>query len=140
MKETKVYAVFCGIGKTFLCNKFPEKYKEIECWEYRKGNFPTNYINEIKKLIGKTEILFISTDPVILKQLNKDGISIMLFYPDDSLKDEYMERYCNRKNSYDFIGVMYKHWNEWIDELKEQDFCEHIIIKKNEYLENILTT
>lgn len=47
MKETLVITAFCGCGKTFLCNKHPKKYKELECWEYRKGNFPTNYVEEL---------------------------------------------------------------------------------------------
>ena len=87
--ETQVISAFCGTGKTYICNKYPERYNEIECWNYRKGNFPTNYIEEVKKLIGRVKYIFISTDPVILKQLNKEGIEILLIYPNNSLKEEY---------------------------------------------------
>lgn len=82
--------------------------------------------------------LFISSDPVILKQLDKEGIKILLIYPDNSLKEEYMQRYCERNSGYDFIGVMYKHWYDWVNQLKDQDYCEHIILKSGEYLQDVI--
>jgi DNA-binding HxlR family transcriptional regulator len=136
--NTIICAAFCGTGKTYLCNISPDKYIEFECWKYTDGDFPDNYINEIKSMMGKIEYIFISTNPVVLKELHKKGIVVKLVYPDNSLKKEYMIRYCERNSSYDFIGVMYMHWNNWLNELGEQSYCEPIVLKSGEYLENIL--
>lgn len=136
--NTLLCAAFCGTGKTYLCKSDPEKYKELECWEFRKGDFPANYVKEIKKLIGKVEVLFISSDPTILKQLNEDGVEFLLVYPDNSLKEQYMKRYCDRNSSYDFIGVMYKHWIDWVNELSEQLYCKKIILKDGQYLKDVM--
>ena len=138
MIHTLLCAAFCGVGKSYLCKLNPKKYKEIECWKFRTGDFPTNYIKEVKELIGTVEYLFISSDPIILKQLNKEGIEILLVYPENSLKEEYMKRYCERNSSYDFIGVLYKHWDEWLNALKEQTYCKHIVLKSGEHLQDIL--
>ena len=39
---TVLCAAFCGVGKSYLCNNFPYTYKELECWEYRDGDFPND--------------------------------------------------------------------------------------------------
>lgn len=136
--HTVLCAAFCGTGKSYLCNSFVNTYMEIECWEYRKGNFPNNYINEVVNSIGKTKYLFISTDPVILKGLNRLGINIELIYPENKLRNEYLDRYIKRDSPNDFIGVFMKNWDNWLNELKEQNYCTHKILKAGEYLQDVL--
>jgi len=136
--KTQIIAAFCGTGKSYLCNNFPDTYKEIECWKYRTGDFPTNYIQDVLKENGKVKYLFISTDPVILKELNKFSIAIQLVYPLNELRNEYLDRYINRDDSYDFIGTMMKNWDTWIDKLKEQTYCKHYMLKTGEYLSDII--
>ena len=122
---TILCAAFCGTGKSYLCNNFPGKYKEIEDWEYRQGDFPNNYIKDVLDMFGKSRYLFISTDPIILKELNKLNIDILLIYPENKLRNEYLDRFIERDSPYDFIGTMMKHWDIWIDQLKEQNYCKH---------------
>lgn len=136
--KTEIYAAFCGMGKSHLCKSNPNKYKEIECWEYRSGDFPNNYVEEIVKTLGKTEYLFISTDPIILKELNKINIKVNLVYPENELRNEYLERYIERDNPYDFIGTMMKHWHLWINELKDQTYCNQIVLGSGEYLSDVI--
>lgn len=132
----KVYSAFCGTGKSFLCQQ-SDKYEELECWKYRDGNFPTNYIEDVKKHITETEYLFISTDPVILKQLK--GFEIVLIYPNLSLKTEYLQRYIDRQSPNEFVDMLDKNWNNWLTELVEQDYCTHVVLETGQHLEDILT-
>jgi len=136
--DTIICAAFCGTGKSYLCDNFPDMYKEIEDWEYRQGDFPTNYIQDVLKLVGKTKYLFISTDSEILDELNKMGIEIQLYYPENELRNEYLDRFLDRDSPYDFIGTMMKHWDVWINGLKEHNYGKHIILKKGEYLQNVI--
>ncbi len=140
MKElqTLIISAFCGTGKTYLCNNFADIYQEIECWEYRGKDFPNNYIQKILDALGKTKYLFISTDPIVLRRLNELGIKIRLFYPQNELRDEYLNRYIARDAPYDFIGTMMKNWNIWLDELKEQNYCKHTILQRGQYISTIL--
>ncbi|MCH8069781.1 MAG: hypothetical protein IID16_11020 [Candidatus Marinimicrobia bacterium] len=143
MEEKKnhkiIYAAFCGTGKSYLCNNFSDTYREIECWQYRNGeNFPYNYIQEVVNSIGKTKYLFISTDPIILKGLNKLSIEIKLIYPKNELRNEYLDSYLTRDDPYDFIGTIMKKWNIWLDELKDQNYCTHAILEKGQYLQDVI--
>jgi hypothetical protein len=134
-----VYAAFCGTGKSYLCNNFPEVYKEIEDWKYRNNsNFPSNYVYEVIKNVDQSKYLFIATDPVILKAINAAGIKIVLVYPEISLRNEYLDRYIERGSSYDFVGTFMINWKKWITELQEQSYCEHKILKSKQFLKDVL--
>lgn len=136
--KTEIISAFCGTGKSYLCNNFPNDYKEVECWEYRTGDFPNNYIKDVISLIDNTKYIFISTDPVILRALNELNIKFHLVYPDNTLRNEYLDRYIERDNPYDFIGTIMKNWNIWINELKDIKFCNHTVLKSGEYLNDII--
>lgn len=138
MDKGLLYAAFCGTGKSFLCSNYPDKFIEFECWNYRTGNFPENYIDDIKAAIGKYEYILFSTDPVVLRQLHKDGISIKLVYPKNKLKSEYMERFLKRESHIDFVRAIDTYWDGWIDELKEQSYCEHILLDSGQYLQDVI--
>lgn len=131
-------AAFCGTGKTYICEKTDIKAIEIEYWKYKDNNLQKEYIRDIKIQTGKVDYIFISTDPDGLKLLNKEGFDITLIYPKNELRNEYLDRYIDRDSPYDFIGTFMKHWHIWINELKEQNYCEHIILNSGQYLQDII--
>ena len=141
MKEiisTTLYAAFCGTGKTYICEKTNIKSIEIEYWKYKDKGLQKEYLKYIKDQIEKVDYIFISTDPDGLKLLNKEGYDITLVYPENELRNEYLDRYIKRDSSYDFIGTFMKHWHIWINELKEQKYCKHIVLKSGEYISDII--
>ena len=136
--NTKLYAAFCGTGKTYICEKTNIKAIEIEYWKYKEKGLYKEYIEDIKNYYGKVDYIFISTEIDDIKLLNNEGFDITLVYPKNELRNEYLDRYIKRDSPYDFIGTFMKHWNIWIDELKEQKYCKHIVLKKGQYLKDII--
>jgi hypothetical protein len=134
--KTKIYASFCGTGKTHLCDS---NHVEFECWKYQDGDFPNNYVNDIKSQIGKVDYIFISTNPVSLKRLNEIGIEINLVYPKLYLKNEYLKRYKERGSTEEFINMLDENWHDWISELHEQTYCNQIELESGQYLSGILS-
>ena len=134
--KTRICAAFCGTGKTFICEKTDTKAIEIEYWKYE--GLQKEYIRDIKKNIGKVKYIFISTDPEGLKLLHKKGFEITLVYPKNELRSEYLDRYIERDSPHDFIGPFMKYWHIWINELKEQTYCKHIVLDSGQYLQDIL--
>lgn len=132
--NTKIIAAFCGTGKTYICNQTNINAIEIEYWKYKNEGLQKEYIGDVKKQIGNVDYIFISTEPEGLKLLQEQGISIILIYPENRLRNEYLDRYIERDSPYDFIGTFMKYWDKWINELKEQEYCKHIILNENEYL------
>lgn len=138
MIDTIICAAFCGTGKSYLCNNFPDTYKEIEDWEYRKGNFPHNYIKDVLNTVGEIKYLFISTDSEILNELDKMNIEFQLFYPQNELRNEYLDRFLDRNSPHDFIGAIMKYWGIWINEIKKHKCMKHTVLKTGEYLQDVL--
>jgi hypothetical protein len=142
VEETKpitiLYAAFCGTGKTYLCNNFDIKAIEVEYWQYKEKGLQKEYVQDIKKLIGKVDYIFIATDPEGLRLLNEEDFDITLVYPKNELRNEYLDRYIDRDSSYNFIGTFMKNWNLWINELKEQKYYNHIILDSGQYLKDII--
>ena len=135
--NTILCAAFCGTGKTYFCEK-NAKAIEIEYWKYKDKGLQKEYIADVKKHFGKVKHIFIATDPEGLKLLNNEGFNITLIYPNNELRNEYLDRYIERDSPHEFIGAFMKYWNLWIDELKEQKYCEHIILEKGQYLKDVI--
>jgi hypothetical protein len=135
---TDILAAFCGCGKTYFCKKSNVKSIEIEYWKYKDKGLQKEYISDIKKYFGKVKYIFISTDPEGLKLLHNEGFNITLIYPRNELRNEYLDRYIDRDSPHDFIGVFMKYWNIWINELKEQTYCKHIVLEKRQYLQDVI--
>ena len=138
-KDTILCASFPGTGKTYICENTNIKSIEVEYWKYKDKGHQKEYISDVKKHFGNVDYIFISTDPEGLRLLNKEGYDILLVYPENHLRNEYLDRYILRDSSPDFIGTFMKYWNVWIDELKEQKYCKkHITLKSNEYLQDVI--
>jgi hypothetical protein len=138
MKKTKIIAAFCGAGKTYICENTEVDAIEIEFWKYKNHGILSMYVNDIKKHFDTVNYIFIATDPTGLKLLHQEGFSITLIYPEIELRNEYLDRYINRDSPHDFIGVFMKYWKPWITELTEQTYCNHIVLKKGEFLRDVL--
>ena len=135
--KTIICASWCGTGKTFICENTDIKSIEIEYWEYKDG-LKKDYVKDVKKNFGQVDYIFVATDPEGLRLLNNEGFNITLVYPKNELRDEYLDRYIERDSPSDFIGVFMKYWNTWINELKEQSYCKHIVLNKGQYLQDVL--
>jgi len=135
--KTKIIAAFCGTGKTYLTEKDNLNCVEIEYWRYKEGRHK-QYIEDVWKYFRNRKYIFIATDPEGLKLLKKEGFKITLVYPSIELRNEYLDRYIERDDSSNFIGVFMKYWETWINELKEQSYCDHIILNKGQYLSDVI--
>lgn len=139
IKSAIIISAFCGTGKTYLCNT-SDRFVEFECWKYDKDNFPENCLVDIKSNIHKVDIIFISTNPTVLIPIVKMGITVILIYPNLKLKDEYINRYKKRGSSNDFISTLSKNWERWLIEIGGLGGCQHIILKRRQYVSTVLAT
>ena len=104
---------------------------------FDKNYFPQNYIDHIEELIKKgTNIIFISTHQEVREELIKRGINFYLVYPKKELKEEYIQRYIQRGSSDSFINLMRNNWNNFIEQLEDQENCTHVVLDSKEYMYN----
>ena len=136
--ETMIIAAFPGCGKSYTVTHEAEKFDGVLdsdssqfSWikdnngnntDQRNPEFPHNYIEYIKKQIGKVEVIFISSHKEVREALEKEGIKYFLVYPNTFQKKDYIERYKNRGDNKKFINLLSANWDLWIEECDEEEF------------------
>lgn len=138
MGQTTIIAGFPGIGKSYLKNQYGEEVSDSDSSKFPKDNFPQNYIDHIKSLIGNKRLILVSTHKDVLKGLEDNNIDYILVYPNSELKDEYLERYKQRGSPQGFIDLLSNKWDEFHNDLENTNPKKRIILNKGEFLKDRL--
>lgn len=153
--QTKIISVFPGCGKTYLkkhckdlkisdsdSSKFSWVIEEIDGVKVKRRNpkFPKNYIDSIKRKIGKYDYIFVSSHSEVRDALDKEpGIFYGVVYPDRTLLMEWVARLEARENNLCPTDVLINNWENWISQM-ERDAKNHksYVLQSGEYLEDAL--
>jgi len=138
-KTTLVVSAFPGCGKSHLFrNKGEMKILDSDSSTFDKSQFPQNYIEHIKGNLGDADIILVSSHKEVRDALVDDGIKFTLVYPNNDIKDEYIQRYIDRGNDGKFVDLLRQNWDNWIGELEEQSGCEKIKLDRGQYLSDVI--
>lgn len=133
---TKIISAFPGVGKTFLFNNTEKKILDSDSSKFDKSKFPQNYIEHIKRNIGKVDVILVSSHKEVREALVENNIYFTLVYPKKDLKKEYIKRYKERGNLGGFVELLSDNWDDWIEELQNQKGCDQYELLSGEYLSN----
>lgn len=125
-----IVAGFAGIGKSWLKNEslLSQKWTvtdqdsaDVVC---KEGNWETNYVADaISKAQRPYQIILISTHDKVREQLVAQQARFVLVYPDESLLQEYIDRWTARGSDPRFIKHMKENWPEYVRGCEEQTNC-----------------
>lgn len=155
MKQTKLISAFPGVGKTyFMQNNKDIKILDSDSSDYHfeinddgqkvqiKG-WQNNYINHLKEQIEKKQwdFILVSSHEIIRKKLARNFIKHYVVYPNERLKQEYLQRYRNRGSDQNFIKLLNDNFENWIEQI-DLEFYFQIATKikiqmPNTYLNDI---
>lgn len=143
-KKSLIISGFPGIGKSHFFRLMKNSGKKILdsdsslfSWiekGVRHPDFPQNYIDHIKENVYKSDIILVSSHNNVRDALVENEIPFVLIYPDRKIKDEYINRYKVRGSDDNFVKLLEKNWDNFIDDCENQIGCKKIIIKSGEYL------
>jgi hypothetical protein len=139
-KKAKVISAFPGCGKSHFYRSMKDEIKilDSDSSKFDKSDFPRNYIEHIKENIPSADIILVSSHEDVRKELAKNGIDFTLVFPDISLKEQYIKRYKERGSPESFIKLLDNNWDNWINQLLKQESCDKIILKKDQYLADVI--
>jgi hypothetical protein len=148
--KTFVISAFPGCGKSYCYKNYQEYFSMLDSdssqfsWiKDEKGNntnernpeFPENYIEHIKKNIGKVDIIFVSSHTTVREALKKNGIKVILVYPSRGMKDEWIRRFRERGNDERFIDFISSNWDNFISDMKEEtEFLHYELSNEKAYI------
>lgn len=92
---------------------------------YENPNFITDYVEHILSNIGKADVIFVSTHEDVIDALYYNGIPFIILFPyaNDNkklqeIKYEYLRRYKIRGSDNNFINLIDKNFEIWVETLK----------------------
>ena len=146
---TKVICGFPGTGKSYFARTATGLVSDSDSSSFswiqqdgekvRNPNFPTNYIDHIKYLIDQQyTYVFVSTHKDVINALSNSGIEFSIIYPSRELKQEYLDRYRNRKSPEVFINLLDSKWDEFIDDVESASVATLIPLKAGQYIQDVL--
>lgn len=157
-----------GCGKSYLCDKYPEKYVDVDELRLRckyvvpdnitrqelestKGNrqFPKreggkeNYLKLLREELVKTwkakKVLICAPHPEVIDWLKEYGIKYCFIYQSLDMIEEMRERFISRGNSDDFVKENCDAIEKFYDEnVNETNSAVKYEFGHGEYLEDIL--
>lgn len=145
----KIIAGFPGVGKTNFysdtrhCIAYDSDSTSYSWITDEDGNkvrnpeFPQNYIEHIKHILDVADYIFVSTHDVVRQALQEEGLRYILVYPDRSEKEKYLRRYKQRGSSDEFIRLMDKNWDTFLDQLEAETYPSSIKLR-NGYLSDVI--
>ena len=113
--KTIIISAFPGVGKTYFSENIDLKVKDSDSSKFDKKNFPQNYVDSIKKDIGKYDVILVSSHEEVRSLLYKSKIEYNLVFPKGDCKNEYIQRYKDRGSPEAFIKLLDEMWEQWIE-------------------------
>ena len=156
-----------GCGKSYLCDKYPELFVDVDeerlrCKYYipdnitrdeleaTKGNRPfkkraeyEEYVSalyeKLDKYVESGKTLIAAPHKEAIKYLLEKGIKFCFVYPQDDLKEELKRRMEVRGNSAEVVKENYDDFERYlVSNRNESNSAVHYRFGKEEYLEDIL--
>lgn len=119
---------FPAIGKTTF-NKQTLFASELLNTTFNR-NFPNLFNSKVEIDLPKVEFLIVPFDEKFRIALQNAGREYILVHPDNSLKNEYINRYSRNRN---LAKTIEEEWDNYISSCKA-DNCEKIVLGSREFL------
>ena len=143
----QVISGFPGIGKshfyTHECRDLKvsdsdsSKFSWVRPGE-RHPDFPQNYMQHIKTLLGEVDVVLVSSHKEVRDALVAAEVEFTLVYPERGAKEQYLERYRQRGSDAAFLALLDQKWDEFLDEMETQTNCTRIELHPGQYLSDVL--
>ena len=146
--QAKVISGFPGVGKSVLFHMHASGVIDSDSSSFswrtngtRNPQFPRNYVKHIQSQIKSQDIILVSSHEVVRNALIEEGVSLTIVYPERDLKAEYLERYRRRGNTEEFIEMMDKNWDKFLDGIEMLEGTEGVTLlplKSNVFLADVI--
>lgn len=150
-KNTIVISAFPACGKSWCFNNLRDKYdmsdsdSSLYSWirtidengkevKVRNPDFPQNYIDHIKSLIGNKDFVFVSSHDVVRNALKNADIPYFLIYPENTSDNKctWIARMINRNSPISMIEFVQDNWDKFIEDMSMETYPFHYVLGTEE--------
>lgn len=153
MTDSKVYIWgFPGVGKSF--SVLPARFIDADCEKFKftgisgdnlhkagewqglspDPNYPENYFSYIQEL--DADAVLINCHISLLGRIDKE--KLLVVYPAEHLKEEYLQRYSDRGDNETFLRHMEEFFDDMVSYIRQNPFRKYEITESGVYLNNLI--
>lgn len=151
-KTTAIISAFPACGKSYYHNKSASKGfttldsdSSLFSWTLdsdgkstgvRNPDFPQNYMEHIKRNVGKVDFIFVSSHEEVREALELEDLSYVSVMPDISLKFEWLGRCWLRGSPEGFLKLINSQWDNWVSPVNNMKWspCGKVTLSSGQYL------
>lgn len=148
-QKAVIIAGFPGIGKSHLHQSSSLtksiKITDLDTSQFSHLNgkpnpaFPRNYIEALTPYLSRpNELVLVGVHDTVRAELVRRGVRFTLVYPEQSLKEEYMQRWTERGDHAGFLNKMRQSWEAFTSSCAAQKGCRHVVLKKGQFLGDVI--
>ena len=89
-------------------------------------------------MMGKIDVVFVSTHQNVRQALRDNNISYILVYPAVDTKDEMLQRYVTKGSTPEFVDMMRANWDDFIEDMQQDETPDKIELQSNQYLSAVV--
>jgi hypothetical protein len=103
----------------------------------RNPNFTNDYIKAIIEHLPDRCVILLSSHGSLRTALVDSGISFTLVYPVPDAKQAWIGR-LSKRGTPQYIPIVDSMWDEWLEECKSQEGCDHVTLQADQHLSDVL--
>lgn len=153
--KTRIVSAFPACGKSYIYDNQTKlglkvsdsdssqfSWVETDSGKVRNPDFPRNYIEHIKSLIGKVDYVFVSSHNEVKLALEEAQLQYILVMPNPDLKLEWLGRCWLRGSPEGFLKLINNNWDDWVNPQKISFYWNPVgvtYLSSGEYLSDKLS-
>lgn len=128
------------------CDSDSEGYHWVDCTlpsgeRKERSDWPRCYMDHLLAMSLEYDLVFCSTHQEVRDALVAAGMYFVVVYPTSDQKSGYLDRVMNRHTGLHGTwghALMSKNWEAWLDGMRAQTGCAHIVLQAGQYLSDVL--
>lgn len=131
---------FFGIGKSSVTKYRPDiSFYDLDATHFKKEPHWENlYVDCALALRHDYDIISVKSSDKVMARLAELGVEFYVVYPNRYAKRDFMERAVKNGYSREWIQNFFSRWEEFIEEIEQEENSHKIILQNGEYLSDIV--
>lgn len=137
-----IIAAFPGAGKTTIEQQYPDTFKDtptedlVELYGWTPLYFE-EFADRVAEVVQSGKIAFMLPVTDVMDRLIGLGYQVKCYVPNQSDKEEYMDRYKERGSDESFLKRIDSSWDWWLHQIHTGGY-DVTVLKPGQYLSDVI--
>lgn len=140
VQRAKIIVGFPGIGKSYISKDTTGAYSWLNIHDepgYAKGA-EESFFTGVLLLAQQPGVLLLPAHRMVGNFLISQNLTFTSVFPKRCLKNDYLKRYRERGSSVEFVELVEKRWDPFVDNMRySHGRCNHVELDEGQFLKDV---